>query len=302
MASSAPVAAGEKRQGEVDDATALQMPKRPRTAEEGIGGAKDVGKEPVQCFCVPASHIFWEKLGCKGPRKNPDRGSPVEYNRPLCTHGATRVGSWGCTQGAFAGSANRPTTEIFLVVEGVGDVIDLDGTVHSWRAGDVVVLPKGWSGQWDVREPIRKICAVISHEEVLGAEASARAVVGRAEDFAMSKLSSGTPRKADWGKAECSSKEFWEFGPMEIGTWACTPGGFEVVDRPTTEMFVVLEGCGFLTNLDGTTARRFGPGSTVVLPKGWSGRWDILETVRKVYLVVEEPDDGAAKLERLMGS
>lgn len=301
--------AGEKRPGATDDTTTSQSPKRPRAAGEGAGGAKGVGKEPVECVCAPDSHFFWEQLGCKGPRKNPDRGSPVEYTRPLCKHGATAVGSWGCTRGVFAGSANRPTTEIFLVVEGVGDVVDLDGTVHSWRAGDVVILPKGWSGKWDVREPIRKIWAVVSHEEVLGAEASGHAVVGRAEDFATPRLNLGAPRKADWGKAECSSKELWEFGPMEVGTWACTPGGFEVVDRPTTEMFVVLEGCGFLTNADGTTARRFGPGSTAVLPQGWSGRWDVLETVRKVYVVVEGPHGRRAEAreqlpqeERLAGS
>jgi uncharacterized cupin superfamily protein len=30
-----------------------------------------------------------------------------------------------------------------------------------------------------------------------------------------------------------------------------------------------------------------GPGESVVLPRGWSGRWDILETVRKVYVLAE---------------
>jgi len=296
--------AGEKRPGDVGDVAASQT-KRPRTGE-GIAGVRDARDASVPCVCVPDSHFSWESLSCKGPRKNPDKGSPVEYTRALCKQGATAVGSWGCTEGVFAGSANRPTTEIFLVVEGEGSVIDLDGTVHGWRAGDIVVLPKGWSGQWDVRKPIRKVWAVISHEEVLGAEARGHAVTGRAEDFALAKLSPDGPRKADWGEAACSSKEIWEFGPMEIGAWACTPGGFQVANRPTTEMFVVLEGCGFLTDLDGT-ARRFGPGSTVLLPKGWSGRWDVLEKVRKVYVVVQEPGKGEAReplpqAERLMGS
>jgi uncharacterized cupin superfamily protein len=285
---------------------ASQALKRPRTAGAGIAGARDAG-EPVPCVCVPDAHFSWESLTCKGPRKNPDQGSPVEYTRALCKHQATAVGSWGCTEGVFAGSANRPTTEIFLVVEGAGDVIDLDGTAHAWRAGDVVVLPKGWSGRWDVQRPIRKVWAVVSHEEVLSAEASARAVTMRAEDFAPSRLSPDGPREADWGAAACSSKELWEFGPMEIGAWACTPGGFRVANRPTTEMFVVLEGSGFLTDLDGT-ARRFGPGSTVVLPKGWSGRWDVLEAVRKLYVVVAEAPgkvgapEPLPQAERLMGA
>ena len=94
-------------------------------------------------------------------------------------------------------------TEVFLVLEGSGTLTSLDGTVHPWRAGDVVVLPKGhyiitycinctivhypilyyiciyicvyiyiymyiyvcvytgWSGRWDVHQPIRKIWAVV---------------------------------------------------------------------------------------------------------------------------------------------
>ena len=146
-------------------------------------GAPAPDEHSAGCVCVPDSHFSWEGLSCKGPRKNPDKGSPVEYTRALCKHNATAVGSWGCTEGVFAGSANRPTTEIFLVVEGEGNVVDLDGTAHAWRAGDVVVLPKGWSGRWDVQKPIRKIWAVVSHEGVLGAEASGHAVVGRAEDY-----------------------------------------------------------------------------------------------------------------------
>ena len=28
-------------------------------------------------------------------------------------------------------------------------------------------------------------------------------------------------------------------------------------------------------------------GDVLVMPKGWSGRWDVLETVRKFYVIAE---------------
>jgi len=46
-------------------------------------------------------------------------------------------------------------------------------------------------------------------------------------------------------------------------------------------------GLFFLTNADGS-ARRCGPGDTVVLPKGWSGHWDIIEAVKKVWVVLSD--------------
>ena len=44
-------------------------------------------------------------------------------------------------------------------------------------------------------------------------------------------------------------------------------------------------GLATISDADGTS-HRVVPGTVVVLPKGWSGRWDIHETVRKLYVVV----------------
>ena len=44
-------------------------------------------------------------------------------------------------------------------------------------------------------------------------------------------------------------------------------------------------GVFYLTNLDGS-ARRCEAGDTVVLPKGWSGRWDIVEPMTTVWVEV----------------
>ena len=37
---------------------------------------------------------------------------------------------------------------------------DAGGTAVELTAGDVLVLPKGWSGRWDILEPVRKLYVI----------------------------------------------------------------------------------------------------------------------------------------------
>jgi uncharacterized cupin superfamily protein len=70
-----------------------------------------------------------------------------------------------------------------------------------------------------------------------------------------------------------------------IGVWECEPGGWPVIDRPDTEVAYIVSGTATLTE-DGTGAtREVTAGDLIVLPPGWTGRWDVTETVRKVYAI-----------------
>ena len=91
---------------------------------------------------------------------------------------------------------------------------------------------------------------------------------------------------ADQGDPQISVQEILNDGTTQAGVWECAPGGWPVVDRPDTEIATILSGSGVITDADGTT-HDIGTGSVVTLPKGWTGRWDIIETVRKVYVIVK---------------
>jgi len=80
-----------------------------------------------------------------------------------------------------------------------------------------------------------------------------------------------------------------------VGSWACTAGGWDSsTPRSTSETFIVLEGRGAVTDMDGAR-HEFGPGDTVILPKHWCGRWDVSERIHKVWMVHSHPDvPGAA--------
>lgn len=237
---------------------------------------------------APSSYFDTDQLTSKGPRGDADKGSPCCASRVLFKGKQSSVGSWHCTEGGFP-VVKRPTTEVFHILEGEGTLTDaIDGTVHFWRAGDLVVLPKGWSGRWDINKAIHKIWVVNDHPDDLSEEDSSKAIVAHAEDFHWSELRSLGARKADWGTPVHFNRTTWKMGSTYVGSWACTAGGFlGTSNRPTTEFFYVLEGVAFLTGLDGI-ARRVTAGDTVVLPKGWSGRWDIVQPIRKVFGVISE--------------
>lgn len=69
------------------------------------------------------------------------------------------------------------------------------------------------------------------------------------------------------------------------GVWECQPGGWPVIDRPDTEVCYILSGRAVLTDDESGETTEIGPGSFVVLPVGWTGRWDVSETLRKTYAI-----------------
>lgn len=89
----------------------------------------------------------------------------------------------------------------------------------------------------------------------------------------------------DSGHPEMSVREMYSGNGIEAGVWECTPGGWAIENRPNTEICSIVSGSGVITDADGGK-RDLAPGTVLVLPKGWSGRWDITRTLRKVYVIV----------------
>ena len=90
---------------------------------------------------------------------------------------------------------------------------------------------------------------------------------------------------AEQGDPQVSAQTISNDGSIHVGVWECTPGGWPIVDRGDTEVASIVSGKGVITDADGAE-QVLVSGSVVTLPKGWSGRWDIIETLRKVYVIV----------------
>ncbi len=66
-----------------------------------------------------------------------------------------QIGVWEAGAGKTI-LKNFPFTEFVLLISGSVIVTEEDGTSRSFVAGDTFVIPKGWSGVWDVQERMKK--------------------------------------------------------------------------------------------------------------------------------------------------
>ena len=84
---------------------------------------------------------------------------------PMHTHGVTiwedgdaSAGVWECTAGPSRWLLE--THEVIHLVSGRMTVTPDGGEPAEINAGDVAVFPRGWSGTWDIHEPVRKVYAI----------------------------------------------------------------------------------------------------------------------------------------------
>jgi uncharacterized cupin superfamily protein len=72
---------------------------------------------------------------------------------------------------------------------------------------------------------------------------------------------------------------------IQLGFWRGTPGAFTTDHAGYLEFVYIVEGSGRLVADDGTI-EELSPGKAVVMPFNWVGRWEIEETITKVFSIV----------------
>lgn len=90
---------------------------------------------------------------------------------------------------------------------------------------------------------------------------------------------------ADSGDPQISSIAFDAPEDVRVGVWECAPGGWPVIDRPDTETCYIVSGRATITDDEAGEKYEISAGDVIVQPRGWSGRWDVIETIRKVYSI-----------------
>ena len=72
--------------------------------------------------------------------------------------GTVETGVWECDAGRFHADFGDFGEFVHIIggeVECAGD----DGSRFTLRAGDSMTFPRGWTGEWNVRSPLRKLWA-----------------------------------------------------------------------------------------------------------------------------------------------
>ncbi|MBB4865714.1 putative cupin superfamily protein [Pseudomonas nitritireducens] len=102
---------------------------------------------------------------------------------------------------------------------------------------------------------------------------------------ALPLVKAGQRAGADRGDPQIAIQQLAPEATGNLGVWECQPGGWPVVNRPDTEFTYILSGRAVLTDDASGEAVEVSGGDLIILPPGWTGRWDVLETVRKVYAI-----------------
>ncbi|WP_069865395.1 MULTISPECIES: cupin domain-containing protein [Pseudomonas] len=90
---------------------------------------------------------------------------------------------------------------------------------------------------------------------------------------------------ADKGDPQIAIQQLAPEATGNLGVWECQPGGWPVIERPDTEFTYIISGKALLTDSGSGEVVEVTGGDLIILPPGWTGRWDVLETVRKVYAI-----------------
>lgn len=181
---------------------------------------------------------------------------------------------------------------MFYVLDGHGSLDDADGATHYFGPGDLVVIPKGHGtgdARWDVLTDLHKIWFVHEHDNIEETTNPIRVQVYHYKQLVSpanhddNGISKGAIRGTE---PRIYSQKLYEVGPTNVGTWMWTPGAFKMDNLDTTISFLVMEGVFFITNDETGECRRCVAGDTVMLPQGWSGTVDVVETSKKLWTTI----------------
>jgi len=99
----------------------------------------------------------------------------------------------------------------------------------------------------------------------------------------------GRPNNVITGKPTTTTHNYFTdpSGRFFSGIWESTPGKWNC-DYKEDEFVYLISGRARLTDADGKT-ETFGPGSAFLIPAGFKGSWETVESLKKYYAIFERP-------------
>jgi uncharacterized cupin superfamily protein len=109
---------------------------------------------------VSAQDLLALDAGAFAPKPTSTTEGQLERSLEIWSGGPGKleVGLWDCTPGRFTATRDG-YTELCYFLSGHVTVEDADGR-RDYRAGDLLVMPEGWTGTWDVHEQVRKVYVI----------------------------------------------------------------------------------------------------------------------------------------------
>jgi uncharacterized protein len=103
------------------------------------------------------------EIGPFSPKPTSIEGDQMEAARTLfqSEDGSLEIGIWECTPGLFSADRSR-SSETCHIISGLVEMRRADGETRKLGPGDLLVLPRGWKGEWRIIERTRKLYVIHS--------------------------------------------------------------------------------------------------------------------------------------------
>ena len=180
--------------------------------------------------------------------------------------------------------------EFVLVLNGKLILTEQNGKVQEFTPGDVVILPKGYTGTWEMQGDYRELAVVPQQPGDI-------TVTGGSPMRMDPNLMAGlglTPIPNDGfvdilveGELEFTLGDLYSGEDLRAVVVESTPAKTDHRNRPLEydEFVLVLNGGLVLTEQNGRV-HRFTPGDALVVPKAYTGTWEQLGAYRELALIL----------------
>lgn len=221
---------------------------------------------------VPNNILSGEALG-DFAQYRPESGDLMVRSKIFytSTDGDYSAGIWESKTGSME-ITDFPATEVMYIVEG-GLMLNAPGkNPIAYRAGEGVVVPKGWNGTFTVPQGGLKMVFSLYRSENQPMTESNEVILLDRDTIEGKRFSEFRPFDPDVSDIIARDHEFHRTADDKFGidVWEAQPGQVAFADLGYDEMIYVLEGNMTFVNRDGN-AQIYGAGKAVVLPSGWSG-------------------------------
>lgn len=112
-----------------------------------------------------------------------------------------------------------------------------------------------------------------------------KVIFGNVEALLANMVEDDPPANIVAGDPKTMYGELLSQDGLDVGVWRCTVGSFVVEDYSIDEVMLLLSGKMRLTDTEGN-AKELSKGDLFFIPKGWNGRWDVIEDMEKVYVIM----------------
>ena len=212
-------------------------------------------------------------------------GNPVQRGHTYFSTEADKfsAGVWDCTEHELQFSAYE-VDEFIHVLEGSITLIDKSGENHVYRAGESFIIPRGCECSWTQSQYCRKYWVILDDAENESGENSGFNAIRINTDskFPAVPQTDPSPYLSDIPEMGLLSLYKDQSGKFEVGLWECSPMQRVPATLARSELMIILEGSGSITNADGVIFN-FKAGDTLLVPVGMGYQWHSTEYVKKVF-------------------